>query len=107
MFQARCAREPEQVLRYCFEPGAAPLWPGLARRPGPDDVPACPNCGTARRFEFQIMPQLIHFLGEDDADPLSLDWGAIAVYSCPRSCRRAGEGGSAYVEEFVWVQPTQ
>lgn len=36
--------------------------------------------------------------------------GTIAVYSCPSSCSAAPvegpAGHSAYVEEFVWVQPS-
>lgn len=56
MFQARCARAPDQCLRYCFEPGAAPLWPSKARRPKPGDIPDCLGCGRPRRFEFQVRP---------------------------------------------------
>jgi pre-rRNA-processing protein TSR4 len=82
----------------------------LRNRPRAADIPACPGCGAARRFEFQVMPQLLAALGEDDADPSSPDWGAIAIYSCPNSCAEAARavgGGSAYAEEFVWVQPPQ
>ncbi|GBF91752.1 hypothetical protein Rsub_04056 [Raphidocelis subcapitata] len=106
-FQARCARAPEQCLRYCFQPGAAPLWPALANRPKPGDVPDCPGCGKPRRFEFQVMPQLLNFLDVDDEDPHAPDWGTIAVYSCPDSCVEAAArrgGDSAYAEEFVWVE---
>jgi hypothetical protein len=28
-------------------------------------VPPCPHCGGARALEFQIMPQILHFLGVD------------------------------------------
>jgi pre-rRNA-processing protein TSR4 len=54
------------------------------------------------------MPQLLSYLGVDEDDPSAPDWGTIAVYSCAASCAPAGEGegdGSAYAEEFVWVQP--
>ena len=53
------------------------------------------------------MPQLINHLGVDATDPTAPDWGMIAVYSCSRSCEirvDSGAGGSAYAEEFVWVQ---
>ncbi|KIZ05218.1 Programmed cell death protein 2 [Monoraphidium neglectum] len=107
MFQARCARAPEQCLRYCFQAGAAPLWPSRSRRPKAGDIPPCPHCGRARQFEFQVMPQLVSFLGEDDEDPQAPDWGTIAVYTCPASCAVGVQGGgSAYTEEFVWVQPS-
>ncbi|GAB4823697.1 hypothetical protein N2152v2_010743 [Parachlorella kessleri] len=112
-FSARVGREPSQCLRYCFEPGASPLWPSLKRVPGPGDVPPCERCGAERRFEFQVMPQLLNYLDQDPSDPASLDWGMIAVYSCSASCGGALEGGealseegSAYQEEFVWVQPS-
>jgi len=53
-FQARVARAPSQVLRYCFAEGASALWPSAARVPGPGDVPPCGRCGGPRRFEFQV-----------------------------------------------------
>lgn len=89
------------------------------------------------------MPHLLHHLGvEADAKALDskaaasgmsklsaltagecMDWGTLAVYTCPDSCPsqvggvaklgeivdeidKAGGGSSAYyVEEFVWRQP--
>jgi pre-rRNA-processing protein TSR4 len=53
-FQARVARAPSQVLRYCFSEGASPLWPSASCVPGPGDVPPCSRCGGPRRFEFQV-----------------------------------------------------
>ena len=53
-FQARVARAPSQVLRYCFSEGAAPLWPSASRVPGARDIPPCGRCGGPRRFEFQV-----------------------------------------------------
>eukprot|EP00878_Enallax_costatus_P023023 GHUV01024470.1.p1 GENE.GHUV01024470.1~~GHUV01024470.1.p1 ORF type:complete len:305 (+),score=72.67 GHUV01024470.1:738-1652(+) len=53
-FQARTARAPEQCLRYCFQPGAAPLWPSHTHIPRPTGIPPCPHCGAARRCEFQV-----------------------------------------------------
>ncbi len=120
-FAAQIAKEPSQVLRYCFEPGAKPLCPAPGGIPEEDKVPCCACCGAPRRFEFQVMPQLLNHLGVDVADPKAPDWGTIAVYSCSKSCGGAGEGGSvgggdgstennknftsSYIEEFVWVQP--
>jgi pre-rRNA-processing protein TSR4 len=53
------------------------------------------------------MPQLLAYLGVDEDDPSAPDWGTIAVFSCAASCAAANEGddGSAYAEEFCWVQP--
>jgi hypothetical protein len=74
------------VLRYCFEPNARPLWPQATRLPGPNDIPPCARCGAPRQFEFQVLPQLLHFLDIDidpDAERVdkSLDWCARALPS--------------------------
>ncbi|KAL6774401.1 hypothetical protein ACKKBG_A24860 [Auxenochlorella protothecoides x Auxenochlorella symbiontica] len=53
-FSARIASEPAQCLRYCFEPGARPLWPCRKQTPGEQDIPPCSRCGAPRRFEFQV-----------------------------------------------------
>eukprot|EP01033_Poteriospumella_lacustris_P018085 gene18085-12974_t len=91
-------------------------------------VPLCPHCGGARALEFQIMPQILHFLGVDrntqvntheetaeDAEGKApktsrtienrkhddLDWGTIDVYTCIASCT----GGVADVTAETF-QPT-
>jgi pre-rRNA-processing protein TSR4 len=43
--------------------------------------PACEECGAPREFEFQIMPQVIHYTGNTD-----IDFGTVLVYTCPTSC---------------------
>lgn len=99
-FAAAVASAPEQVLRYCFEPEAVPLWPSFEGVPSAADIPECTACGSPRQFEFQVLPQLLNHLGIDAEATHAPDWGVIAVYSCSRSCRIEG-----YHEEFVWVQP--
>ena len=106
-FQAKIAAAPSQVLRYCFEDGAQPLWPAREPKgPQPDEIPPCSACGASRKFEFQIMPQIIHHLGQDPEDPESLDFSTIAIYTCSQSCTTSTEGEQhhPYVEEFAWVQ---
>ncbi|DBA70262.1 TPA: hypothetical protein ACH3X2_012163 [Trebouxia sp. C0005] len=104
-FAAVVAEAPGQCLRYCFDEGAAPLWPSCKHLPTPEDIPPCPHCGTPRRFEFQVLPQLLHHMDLDAEDPEGPDWGCIAVYSCPKSCSNfVSTDKSAYTEEFVWVQ---
>ena len=71
-------------------------------------VPRCRCCGGPREFEFQVMPQLLHYLGVDRdeagaSDVPPLDWGVLAVFTCARSCSRDEVAGP--VEEFVWFQP--
>lgn len=53
-FQARIAAAPGQVVRYCRQQGAQPLWPQLAPVPSADDIPCCSRCGAPRQFEFQV-----------------------------------------------------
>lgn len=104
-FAAVVGDSPDQVIRYCFEEGAEPLWPSERHVPLPKDIPPCPHCRTPRHFEFQILPQLLHYLDVDPEDPQSPDWASIAIYSCPKSCAVSPQAAqSAYVEEFAWVQ---
>ena len=91
-FLARVARAPSQVLRY----GGAPLWHG--RRGRLAAPPPC-ACGAPRDFEFQVMPQLLHYLDvEARADGDALDFAALVVYTCAASC----EG---WREEVAHLQP--
>lgn len=104
-FQAQLTSAPDQVLRYWRASGAKALWPSLEGQPKVSDIPPCSNCGGPRIFEFQLLPQLLYFLGvQNEADTDSLDWATIAVYSCAGSCGKRGSESEAYVEEFPWVQ---
>jgi len=63
-----------QCLRYCRWPDKCsmdeddenqngPLWICSTNRPDiQKDIPPCQYCGAERKFEFQIMPQIIHIL---------------------------------------------
>ena len=96
IFEARVRRAPEQILRYSCDSGAKPLLLGplapLSTGDGDDVavaadergsseaqcVPACERCGAPRRFEFQVMPQLLYFLAQDDVRIAnSFDFGTI------------------------------
>lgn len=46
-----------QVLRYDHTASSIPLWASACRRPSA--VPPCPRCGSARWFEFQLLPQVV------------------------------------------------
>ncbi|XP_057977939.1 uncharacterized protein LOC131164627 [Malania oleifera] len=98
-FQERIARAPEQVLRYCMDARAIPLWPISSGQPSMADIPKCSYCGGLRKFEFQIMPQLLYYFSVKN-EVNSLDWGTIVVYTCEASC----QGSLGYKEEFAWVQ---
>eukprot|EP00611_Tribonema_gayanum_P010766 TRINITY_DN2085_c0_g1_i1.p1 TRINITY_DN2085_c0_g1~~TRINITY_DN2085_c0_g1_i1.p1 ORF type:complete len:295 (+),score=56.72 TRINITY_DN2085_c0_g1_i1:1516-2400(+) len=121
LFLSRVREAGTQVLRY--DRGGKPLWcctKGLPRPSSAEDVSPCASCGAQRTFEFQVMPQLLHYLRAEEANAswdrsdnlkgggapvhpalkAGLDWGVLAVYTCPHSC---GEGGG-YTEEVVWRQ---
>lgn len=119
-FHLRLRRSDQtQVVRYCFEDGAEPLWPSVTKAPNHRDVknvPNCARCGAKRRFEFQILPQLINHLDVDCELASAVDFGSIAVYTCSRSCappETKKEGGEqtvseiseAYAEEVALVHP--
>ena len=90
-FKERIADNSDQVLRY--ERGGQPLW--IANEPKPDFIPECEYCMRPRQYEFQIMPQMLTALHENE-----LDFGVIVVYSCTDSCTE----GIAYKNEFVFKQ---
>ncbi len=146
-FQHRVECNPDQILRYvprsvrvaATASGASsadqrlaePLWVSSVRRlMSKHKIPACPRCKGPREFEFQIMPQLLYFMGKHDVistrgaaaakahassstskEPMSsplaaddgIDFGTLAVYTCRNNC--VGENVGGYVEEFVHVQP--
>jgi pre-rRNA-processing protein TSR4 len=61
----------QQCLRYMRWPGRdlalemdIPLWVRSDYQP-PESIPECPYCGAERKFEFQIMPQMVHYLLKD------------------------------------------
>mmetsp|Transcript_8050 Transcript_8050/g.15166 ORF Transcript_8050/g.15166 Transcript_8050/m.15166 type:complete len:481 (-) Transcript_8050:14-1456(-) len=69
-----------QCLRYCRWPlddrnddsddltgSNGPLWISTVDKVASEkDVPCCEYCGAKRRFEFQIMPQMMHYLRQND-----------------------------------------
>jgi len=81
-----------------------PLWFSTTHQPAPNDIPPCSRCGTPRVFEFQVMPQSLHYLLQENGaqNAISLDFGTLAVYTCPLSCPLAP--GQRFSREVVWVQ---
>ena len=117
-FHLRLTRtDNTQVLRYCFDEGARPLWPSVSYAPEHTSatVPPCARCGAARRFEFQVLPTLVNHLDVDSELNSAIDFGSIAVYTCSRSCAPPASDGTrgmnadgkseAYAEECVLVHP--
>jgi len=94
-FKKRINREPDQIIRYDL--GGIPLWVSSEKIPFDKDIPKC-SCGSKRQYEFQILPQMLNYLGiETTVD--SIDWGTLCIYTCINNCNE-----TAYHEEFVWKQ---
>ncbi|PWZ56733.1 Programmed cell death protein 2 [Zea mays] len=53
-FQERVSRAPNQVLRYCREPNAKPLWALSSGCPSNADIPSCSYCKGPLCYEFQV-----------------------------------------------------
>jgi pre-rRNA-processing protein TSR4 len=114
-FLAVIGKEPDQVLRYARWQDSAPLWVAAAGQPARGAIPPCAHCGAPRAFEFQVMPQLLHYLRVDaDAQMpggrpgeavrlAAMDWGTLAAYTCTKSCDVSTAVGG-YVEEVLWRQ---
>ncbi|ETL45584.1 hypothetical protein F441_04485 [Phytophthora nicotianae CJ01A1] len=106
-FLTRVALAKDQVLRYSRWENEAVLWvhsEGMHT----GDVPPCERCGGERKFEFQVLPQLLNYLGVDHQSSLgditsrSCEWGTLAVYTCAKSCPLE----SQCAQEFLHYQPS-
>lgn len=94
-FRMKIDNYPDQILRY--DRGGKVLY--ISQHNQIIDVPKCPECNGNRQFEFQIMPQLLNFLGLKDFVKC-LDWGILAVFTCKQSCTSNGK----YLREYIWKQ---
>ena len=107
----------DQCLRYCRWNNEALLWTSDEGKCDSSAVPRCSTCNSERKFEFQIMPQMLHFLQVEnkseeisakifkEKQDASCDFGTIAVYTCVNSCDGGGkEGEGAYQAEYAWRQ---
>lgn len=107
-FLTRVALAKDQVLRYGrWQDPSSVLWVHSSMVLADDTaIPPCPRCGAARKFEFQVLPQLLSYLHVDQASSLqqigekSCEWGTLVVYTCTSSCKLEGE----YAEEHVHYQ---
>eukprot|EP00945_MAST-04E_sp_MAST-4E-sp1_P008077 g8077.t1 len=104
-FHHRVSVAKDQCLRYSRWEDGEELWTSTENRPDVlRGVPLCPRCNSPRRFEFQVMPQLLFHLDGENSVGLSndFDFGTIAVYTCTNSC--TSNSATNYLEEYVWCQ---
>ncbi|CAD6998596.1 programmed cell death protein 2 [Ceratitis capitata] len=96
-FKKEVSKDPEQILRY--KRGGSPLWiSDVEKTIGKNIIiPKCELCTSERQFEFQILPQMLNLLKDDN-----LDWGTVAVYTCKQSCKIPT--GKGYVNEYILKQ---
>ena len=79
-----------QCLRYCrwpdtqasdddLESSNGPLWISSTHRPTVDeDIPHCEYCGAKRKFEFQVMPQMVSFIKGNTDDNKDAQKGVMS-----------------------------
>lgn len=82
-------RASTQVLRLSRWNDDKILWANGGTMLPLDRVPCCPLCKQPRKFEFQIMPQLIYLLGSDGKSKEEypeIDFGSLVVFTCCSSC---------------------
>lgn len=105
-FLTRVELAKDQVLRYSRWNENNVLWVHSKDTLANDSVPPCTCCGGERKFEFQVLPQLLFYLHVDNKSSLSAisekscDWGTLAVYTCVNSCPLEAK----YAEEFLHYQ---
>eukprot|EP00850_Spirogloea_muscicola_P014631 SM000106S13979 [mRNA] locus=s106:354066:365445:+ [translate_table: standard] len=98
-FQARLSRKPTQVLQVREgSRSLAKTRQQANKRPNPL-LPAL----RARTFEFQILPQILYFLKTTTELDDALDFGTLAVYTCPKSCTTVQDGNCT--EEYEICKP--
>mmetsp|Transcript_3000 Transcript_3000/g.3849 ORF Transcript_3000/g.3849 Transcript_3000/m.3849 type:complete len:284 (-) Transcript_3000:243-1094(-) len=133
-FLTRTSRASEQILRYARWGGGDPMWITSENRPQLEDIPRCSNCNSERKFEFQVMPQLLYYLKVEDGqarvspsdstpnisnnqDPKDSNNVKLPPSILPSdgldwgtlavfSCTNScHQNDTSYSEEFVWIQP--
>ncbi|CAG0913963.1 unnamed protein product [Notodromas monacha] len=82
-FSKRLARCPSQIIRY-NQGGGDVLWTTT-----PDEGLGklkCEHCGSATRFELQILPTFFNSLRLKNQDWIPPDYGNLVVFTCKKSC---------------------
>ncbi|KAI1297191.1 Programmed cell death protein 2 [Halotydeus destructor] len=88
----------DQIVRYYRyeneDDAVDPLWVSDSNQLN-FEPPVCEHCGSKRRIEFQVMPQILNMLGN-----VGIDFGTLLIYTCRQSC----DIKDTYAKEFIWSQ---
>jgi len=107
-FASRLSHNPLQALRYEF--GGTPLLysktdnVGKSLSASTPRIPRCENCGKARVFEVQLVPQAIAELEVEEEGLEGMEWGSVVVGVCGGDCGNERGEGWVWREEWVGVQ---
>ncbi|KAB7495250.1 Programmed cell death protein 2-like [Armadillidium nasatum] len=88
-FKKRISRSPQQIIRYCREESATPLW--IKAPSSPLASKLCDYCGGRLIFEAQIMPQLVSCLRVKEFNGIVLEFGTVVIFTCMSSCWAEGD----------------
>ncbi|KAM9978795.1 hypothetical protein ACTFIY_012555 [Dictyostelium cf. discoideum] len=110
-FKRVIEKDQDQILRYSKHSNYPILWVSDTDQ-APSQIPTCSNCGSNRKFEFQILPQLLYFLGMDSSlenNSSDIDFGILSIYTCESSCKinnssSSPSSSSSFVKEFIFKQ---
>jgi len=109
-FKRIITQHKDQILRYSREQDYPIIWVSEENKVKSEEIGTCSCCGGERKFEFQILPQLLHFiLDSTNSDPNSneIDFGILNIYTCVNSCEYKSSSTTKplnYVQEFIFKQ---
>ncbi|KAK5581241.1 hypothetical protein RB653_001272 [Dictyostelium firmibasis] len=103
--------DQDQILRYSKDSNYPILWVSDTDQ-APEPIPQCSNCGSNRKFEFQILPQLLYFLDMDSTlanNSFDIDFGILSIYTCESSCQIKSNTTTtttspSFVKEYIFKQ---
>ena len=96
-FKAFCDDNPDAVVRH--DRDGRVLHVSVQHNSTTRLLP-CEKCGADRRFEFQVLPQLLNTL-KLDAVGDSIDWGTITIFTCSADCASSLPERGCYIQELV------
>jgi hypothetical protein len=79
-------------MRYAY--GSQPLWCTLPVPPQAREVPPCELCGSARVFEFQLMPALL-YIASTHLPPCYKQSSVLHASSAQESCHHTANTQSS------------